>query len=119
MREQLPDRRLDWRSPATHELSNDERGVTSSRTTSFRRSARPTPAPAVASIPTLTAPDHGQACNWAEGWLGWRPNKQSAERRHEWLGRIAGVRPDKAVSGHPRPVGLPVVGVRSGMTKSQ
>jgi len=27
MREQLPDRRLDWRSPATHELSNDERGV--------------------------------------------------------------------------------------------
>ncbi|MFI6793372.1 RNA polymerase subunit sigma-70 [Nonomuraea sp. NPDC050383] len=27
MREQLPGRRLDWRSPATHELSNDERGV--------------------------------------------------------------------------------------------
>ena len=27
MREQLPDRRLDWRSPATHELSTDERGV--------------------------------------------------------------------------------------------
>ncbi|MFI5952191.1 RNA polymerase subunit sigma-70 [Cryptosporangium sp. NPDC051539] len=27
MREQLPDRRLDWRSPATHELSEDERGV--------------------------------------------------------------------------------------------
>ena len=27
MREQLPDRRLDWRSPATHELSHDERGV--------------------------------------------------------------------------------------------
>jgi hypothetical protein len=27
MREQLPNRRLDWRSPATHELSNDERGV--------------------------------------------------------------------------------------------
>ncbi|MEQ4303444.1 RNA polymerase subunit sigma-70 [Plantactinospora sp. B6F1] len=27
MREQLPDRRLDWRSPATHELSNDERGA--------------------------------------------------------------------------------------------
>jgi RNA polymerase sigma-70 factor (ECF subfamily) len=27
VREQLPDRRLDWRSPATHELSNDERGV--------------------------------------------------------------------------------------------
>ncbi len=27
MREQLPDRRLDWRSAATHELSNDERGV--------------------------------------------------------------------------------------------
>ena len=27
MREQLPDRRLDWRSPATHELSNDERDV--------------------------------------------------------------------------------------------
>ncbi|WP_372665120.1 RNA polymerase subunit sigma-70 [Amycolatopsis kentuckyensis] len=27
MREQLPDRRLDWRSPATHELSDDERGV--------------------------------------------------------------------------------------------
>ncbi|HJP77975.1 MAG TPA: RNA polymerase subunit sigma-70 [Pseudonocardiaceae bacterium] len=27
MRAQLPDRRLDWRSPATHELSNDERGV--------------------------------------------------------------------------------------------
>src|SRR5689334_985648 len=27
MREQLPDRRLDWRRPATHELSNDERGV--------------------------------------------------------------------------------------------
>ncbi len=27
MRERLPDRRLDWRSPATHELSNDERGV--------------------------------------------------------------------------------------------
>ncbi|OLT38317.1 RNA polymerase subunit sigma-70 [Actinomadura sp. CNU-125] len=25
MREQLPDRRLDWRRPATHELSNDER----------------------------------------------------------------------------------------------
>jgi len=30
MREQLPDRRLDWRSPATHELSNDERGVVQS-----------------------------------------------------------------------------------------
>jgi RNA polymerase sigma-70 factor (ECF subfamily) len=30
MREQLPDRRLDWRSPATHELSNDERGVVKS-----------------------------------------------------------------------------------------
>ncbi|MBF6100067.1 RNA polymerase subunit sigma-70 [Nocardia cyriacigeorgica] len=27
MREQLPDRRLDWRSPATHELSDDERAV--------------------------------------------------------------------------------------------
>ncbi|TQM15015.1 RNA polymerase subunit sigma-70 [Pseudonocardia kunmingensis] len=27
MRSQLPDRRLDWRSPATHELSDDERGV--------------------------------------------------------------------------------------------
>ncbi|MET8283121.1 RNA polymerase subunit sigma-70 [Micromonospora sp. NPDC005174] len=27
MREQLPDRRLDWRSAATHELSNDERAV--------------------------------------------------------------------------------------------
>ncbi|MFF3445247.1 RNA polymerase subunit sigma-70 [Streptosporangium sp. NPDC002721] len=27
MREQLPDRRLDWRSPATYELSDDERGV--------------------------------------------------------------------------------------------
>ncbi|MFG1925228.1 RNA polymerase subunit sigma-70 [Cryptosporangium sp. NPDC048952] len=27
MREQLPDRRLDWRSPATHELSEDERGT--------------------------------------------------------------------------------------------
>lgn len=27
MRGQLPDRRLDWRSPATHELSDDERGV--------------------------------------------------------------------------------------------
>ncbi|OZM79293.1 RNA polymerase subunit sigma-70 [Pseudonocardia sp. MH-G8] len=30
MREQLPDRRLDWRSPATHELSDDERGVVQS-----------------------------------------------------------------------------------------
>ncbi|MFJ9786840.1 RNA polymerase subunit sigma-70 [Amycolatopsis sp. NPDC101161] len=27
VREQLPDRRLDWRSPATHELSTDERAV--------------------------------------------------------------------------------------------
>jgi RNA polymerase sigma-70 factor (ECF subfamily) len=27
MREQVPDRRLDWRSPATHELSSEERGV--------------------------------------------------------------------------------------------
>lgn len=30
MREQLPDRRLDWRSPVTHELSNDERDVVKS-----------------------------------------------------------------------------------------
>src|ERR1041384_3266866 len=30
MREQLPGRRLDWRSPATHELSADERGVVKS-----------------------------------------------------------------------------------------
>jgi RNA polymerase sigma-70 factor (TIGR02960 family) len=30
MREQLPGRRLDWRSPATHELSNDERSVVKS-----------------------------------------------------------------------------------------
>ncbi|GAA2286711.1 RNA polymerase subunit sigma-70 [Actinomadura luteofluorescens] len=30
MREQLSGRRLDWRSPATHELSNDERGVVKS-----------------------------------------------------------------------------------------
>jgi RNA polymerase sigma-70 factor (ECF subfamily) len=30
MREQLPGRRLDWRSPATHELSTDERGVVKS-----------------------------------------------------------------------------------------
>jgi RNA polymerase sigma-70 factor (TIGR02960 family) len=30
MREQLPGRRLDWRSPATHELSDDERGVVTS-----------------------------------------------------------------------------------------
>ncbi|MFI6387172.1 RNA polymerase subunit sigma-70 [Nonomuraea sp. NPDC050540] len=30
MREQLPGRRLDWRSPATHELSKDERGVVKS-----------------------------------------------------------------------------------------
>lgn len=30
MREQLPDRRLDWRSPAAHELSDDERGVVKS-----------------------------------------------------------------------------------------
>ncbi|MFC9976615.1 RNA polymerase subunit sigma-70 [Spirillospora sp. NPDC127200] len=30
MREQLPARRLDWRSPATHELSDDERGVVKS-----------------------------------------------------------------------------------------
>ncbi|GAA4985188.1 RNA polymerase sigma-70 factor (ECF subfamily) [Nonomuraea thailandensis] len=30
MREQLPDRRLDWRTPATHELSDDERGVVKS-----------------------------------------------------------------------------------------
>ncbi|WP_433320886.1 RNA polymerase subunit sigma-70 [Micromonospora sp. CA-269861] len=30
MREQLPARRLDWRSPATHELSNDERAVVKS-----------------------------------------------------------------------------------------
>src|SRR5689334_4697180 len=27
LREQLPGRRLEWRRPATHELSNDERGV--------------------------------------------------------------------------------------------
>ncbi|MCR6483032.1 RNA polymerase subunit sigma-70 [Amycolatopsis sp. OK19-0408] len=30
MREQLSGRRLDWRSPATHELSDDERGVVKS-----------------------------------------------------------------------------------------
>ncbi|WP_422735619.1 RNA polymerase subunit sigma-70 [Micromonospora sp. WMMD729] len=30
MREKLPDRRLDWRSPATHELSTDERAVVKS-----------------------------------------------------------------------------------------
>jgi RNA polymerase sigma-70 factor (ECF subfamily) len=30
MREQLPDRRLDWRSPATHELTPDERAVVKS-----------------------------------------------------------------------------------------
>jgi RNA polymerase sigma-70 factor (TIGR02960 family) len=30
MREQLPDRRLDWRSPANHEMSDDERGVVKS-----------------------------------------------------------------------------------------
>ncbi|MFC6089755.1 RNA polymerase subunit sigma-70 [Saccharothrix lopnurensis] len=30
MRERLPDRRLDWRSPATHELSDDERGAVKS-----------------------------------------------------------------------------------------
>ncbi|MGW7482062.1 RNA polymerase subunit sigma-70 [Nonomuraea muscovyensis] len=30
MREQLPDRRLDWRSPATHELSDDERDLVKS-----------------------------------------------------------------------------------------
>jgi RNA polymerase sigma-70 factor (TIGR02960 family) len=30
MREQLPHRRLDWRSPAPHELSNDERAVVKS-----------------------------------------------------------------------------------------
>ncbi len=30
MREQLPGRRLDWRSPGTHELSEDERGVVKS-----------------------------------------------------------------------------------------
>jgi RNA polymerase sigma-70 factor (ECF subfamily) len=30
MREQLPDRRLDWRSPTTHELSDDERGAAKS-----------------------------------------------------------------------------------------
>ncbi|GIJ44413.1 RNA polymerase sigma factor [Virgisporangium aliadipatigenens] len=30
MRERLPDRRLDWRRPATHELSNDERTVVAS-----------------------------------------------------------------------------------------
>jgi RNA polymerase sigma-70 factor (TIGR02960 family) len=30
VRGQLPDRRLDWRSPATHELSNDERRVVKS-----------------------------------------------------------------------------------------
>jgi RNA polymerase sigma-70 factor (TIGR02960 family) len=30
MRERLPDRRLDWRSPATHELSGEERGVVES-----------------------------------------------------------------------------------------
>ena len=30
MREQLPGRRLDWRSPATHELSKDERGAVKS-----------------------------------------------------------------------------------------
>lgn len=30
MREQVPDRRLDWRSPATHELSKDERAVVKS-----------------------------------------------------------------------------------------
>ncbi|MEV6638506.1 RNA polymerase subunit sigma-70 [Amycolatopsis sp. NPDC051371] len=30
MREQLPGRRLDWRSPAGHELSDDERGVVKS-----------------------------------------------------------------------------------------
>jgi RNA polymerase sigma-70 factor (ECF subfamily) len=30
MREQLPGRRLDWRSPATHELSDDERRVLAS-----------------------------------------------------------------------------------------
>ncbi|GII78934.1 RNA polymerase sigma factor [Sphaerisporangium rufum] len=30
MRERLPGRRLDWRSPATHELSDDERGVVKS-----------------------------------------------------------------------------------------
>jgi RNA polymerase sigma-70 factor (TIGR02960 family) len=30
MRERLPDRRLDWRSPATHELSDEERGAVKS-----------------------------------------------------------------------------------------
>ncbi|WP_037309195.1 RNA polymerase subunit sigma-70 [Amycolatopsis orientalis] len=30
MREQLPDHRLDWRGPTTHELSKDERGVVKS-----------------------------------------------------------------------------------------
>src|SRR3954468_22543510 len=30
VRERLPDRRLDWRRPATHELSEDERGVVQS-----------------------------------------------------------------------------------------
>jgi RNA polymerase sigma-70 factor (TIGR02960 family) len=37
MREQLPDRRLDWRSPATHELSNDERGAVKSYSEAHER----------------------------------------------------------------------------------
>lgn len=38
MREQLPDRRLDWRSPATHELSKDERAVVKSYIAAHERS---------------------------------------------------------------------------------
>ncbi|MFB4289574.1 RNA polymerase subunit sigma-70 [Nonomuraea sp. ATR24] len=37
MRERLPGRRLDWRSPATHELSDDERGVVKSYLAAHKR----------------------------------------------------------------------------------
>ncbi|MEU8419626.1 RNA polymerase subunit sigma-70 [Micromonospora sp. NPDC048835] len=37
MRERLPERRLDWRIPATHELSDDERAVVKSYTDAHER----------------------------------------------------------------------------------
>ena len=53
MREQLPDRRLDWRSPATHELSDDERGVVKSYMDAHERN----------DLDGLTNPGVGERCN--------------------------------------------------------
>ncbi|WP_036376342.1 RNA polymerase subunit sigma-70 [Micromonospora sp. ATCC 39149] len=88
MRGKLPDRRLDWRSPATHELSNDERGAVKSYIEAHERNDLDGLASLLRDdLRFAMLPDPGTVTTTAKGAVdGWASNGLFQRGYDDWRG---------------------------------